>query len=118
MSQFFLALLSVLLAIPLVIISIPYLNTLLQIEIPVFFINSGDTWVIIFSLVVVTGLFAGLYPAFYLTAYKAISTLKGNLSNNLASGVIRKALVVIQFVISIALVVSVIGYYQKSSLHW
>jgi putative ABC transport system permease protein len=104
----FLALLSVLLAIPLVIISIPYLNTLLQIEIPVFFISSGDTWVIVFSLVLVTGLLAGLYPAFYLTAYKAISTLKGNLSNSLSSGAIRKALVVTQFVISIALVISVL----------
>jgi putative ABC transport system permease protein len=104
----FLSLLSVSLAAPLVIISVPWINAHLNTGIPDSFMGDGWIWIIITLLVLVTGLLAGLYPAFYLTAYRAVSSLKGNMQNNLSSVGLRKGLVVSQFVISIGLVISVI----------
>lgn len=58
------------------------------------------------GLTIVAGLLAGIYPAFYLSAFKPISVLKGKFSNSLAAVNFRRALVIFQFTISAALIIS------------
>ncbi len=51
------------------------------------------------------GIIAGLYPSFYLSAFKPIEVIKGQLSRGSRNSRLRNILVVFQFAISIILIV-------------
>ncbi|MDB5229869.1 MAG: hypothetical protein JWN76_674 [Chitinophagaceae bacterium] len=67
--------------------------------------------VILFAIV--TGMVAGIYPAFYLSSFKPIAVLKGTLANGFKRSFFRNALVVFQFFISITLIISTIVIYSQ-----
>ena len=75
--------------------------------------NQQTLWICIAVLTLGTGIFSGIYPAIYLSSFKPISVLKGKLLNNFSGAMIRKALVVFQFVISICLILSVVVIEQQ-----
>jgi putative ABC transport system permease protein len=59
-------------------------------------------------LTIVIGFMAGSYPAFYLTSFKVTEVFKGSAAKGSKSGKIRGGLVVIQFAISILLIICTI----------
>ncbi len=70
------------------------------------------------AFVVLIGLVAGSYPAFYLTSFRPAEVLKGKVRSGMRSSGIRNALVVFQFFISIGLIISsMIVYKQLNHLH-
>ncbi len=66
---------------------------------------------IVFAIVI--GLIAGSYPAFYLTSFKPTEVLKGKIRSGFRNSGLRNALVVFQFIISIALIFGSLVVYRQ-----
>jgi putative ABC transport system permease protein len=83
-------------------LSIPIFNQLTNKQLSLLQFPNVYLWLLI--LTIATGFLAGLYPAFYLSSFKPVTTLKGKLTNAISAVSIRKGLVVFQFTISIVLI--------------
>lgn len=69
----------------------------------------------VLGLSILVGVFAGSYPAFYLTAFRPTDVMKGRIQSGAKNGNLRGVLVVLQFTISIILIVCTIIVYQQLS---
>lgn len=65
------------------------------------------------ALLILVTFVAGSYPSFYLTAFKPVNVLKGKSSGSVRRPFVRNGLVVFQFFISIALIISSIMIYRQ-----
>ncbi|MEO8763757.1 MAG: ABC transporter permease [Ginsengibacter sp.] len=115
-ESFLLSLAGVLIALPLLLVALPYLNEITGANIHLSFFTDYRLWLMLMALVVITGLVAGSYPAFYLSAFQAIKVIKGNFSTHASASGIRKFLVVFQFVLSVVLIAGIIIIYNQ--LHY
>ena len=70
----------------------------------------------VLAITVITGFFAGSYPALYLSKFKPVMILKGKLQTSSGESWIRKGLVVFQFAVSAVLIIAVIIVYQQMEL--
>ena len=68
---------------------------------------------ILLMMVLITGLLAGSYPAFYLSSFKPIQVIKGKLAAGFKTSWLRSGLVVFQFAISIVLIIATIVIYKQ-----
>jgi putative ABC transport system permease protein len=67
----------------------------------------------IIGVVIFVGIVAGSYPAFYLTSFSPVEVLKGKVKAGLKSKGVRSSLVVLQFGLSIFLIIFTIVVYQQ-----
>ena len=65
------------------------------------------------TVVLLVGILAGSYPAFYLTSFKSTEVLKGKVRSGMKSGNVRSVLVTFQFWISIVLIICTAIVYQQ-----
>jgi putative ABC transport system permease protein len=96
---------------------------LVQISLPLFNDISGKKmtilwsnplfWVLGISFCLITGLVAGSYPAIYLSSFKPIKVLKGTFKAGRLASLPRKVLVVLQFTVSVALIIGTIVVFRQ-----
>jgi putative ABC transport system permease protein len=93
-------------------ITLPYFNVLASKTIA---FPWGVWWLLpaIAAGVLLIGLISGVYPAFYLSSFKPINVLKGNVSRGSKSASARSALVVFQFTVSIILIIGTVVIYRQ-----
>ena len=65
------------------------------------------------AIVLISGILGGSYPAFYLSAFNPIHVLKGTLAKGSGNPLLRKSLVVVQFIITIFTIVSMGVIYNQ-----
>lgn len=103
--------LATLLAIGLSILLLPVFNIITgkEIEFPYTPAMAASAFVVI----IVTGLIAGSYPAFYLSRFQPVSVLKGQVLRSSGEYLARRGLVIFQFVVSIVLIFAVGVIYRQ-----
>jgi putative ABC transport system permease protein len=100
-------------AIPLLLLALPQINQLAGADVSSDFLTKPSIWYMLGALVVSTGVISGSYPAFYLSAFHVIRVIKGNLTNHISDAGIRRSLVVFQFVLSIAMISSIVIFQSQ-----
>lgn len=103
---------SLLLALLLAMIVLPFFNELSGKTVRIPFANP-HFWGLILLATLVLGLFSGSYPAFFMSRFMPVRTLSGSAITSAGGGKVRNALVVFQFAISVFLIVATLVVYQQ-----
>ena len=104
--------LSLLLAITMANMALPFFNELAEKAISIPFSNPYF-WIMTFSSVIILGLLAGAYPAFFMSRFIPVKVLKSGGHNSVGGSNIRNSLVVFQFAISVFLIVCTLVVFQQ-----
>jgi len=104
LESFFLTTIAVAVAVILLSLLLPAFNRLARKDIQPPFFN-GSFWLLLFLLTSVTGIIAGTYPALFLSSFNPVRVLKGIVGSGQGNRSLRKVLVVIQFTLSILLII-------------
>ena len=104
---------SLLLAILLVEVCIPTFNTFTGKSFELSILLRPDYVIGLILLGFITGVLSGIYPAIYLSAFKPLNILNGGHGLSRSSGLARKILVVVQFMISVCLIIGTIMIFNQ-----
>lgn len=102
-----LALVAGILAVGIVQLSLPAFNEVVGAKIAIDYSNP-QYWILGLGFIALTGVLAGIYPAFYLSSFQPVKVLKGAFKPVNALLTPRKVLVVLQFTFAIALIICTI----------
>ena len=78
-----------------------------------FYSLSPIFYILVFIVVIVIALISGSYPAIYLSKFSPIHVLKGSVKGSLKSVLIRNTMVVMQFIISVVLIICTLVIVQQ-----
>lgn len=105
-ESFIYSLIAIVLATGLSFIILPFFNILSGKALSLSELTSPTVLAAAAGLILIVGMMAGSYPAFYLTSFNAVEVLKGKLRSGMKSKGVRSSLVVIQFFVSTFLIIA------------
>jgi len=116
-GQFFsesilIALVAFVVALALVQYSLPFFNQIADKKIAILWANPLF-WCSGIAFAMLTGILAGIYPALYLSSFDPVTVLKGTFGIGRLAALPRKAMVVVQFTVSITLIIGTIVVYRQ-----
>ncbi|GAB4036887.1 ABC transporter permease [Spirosoma gilvum] len=111
-ESFLVVTLAFLIALTLVLLTMPIFNTLAAKQI-VFPWQSASFWIAALAFILLTALLSGSYPALYLSAFQPLKVLKGTFRLGRFASLPRRVLVVVQFTVSVTLVISTIVVFRQ-----
>ncbi|WP_435357057.1 ABC transporter permease [Emticicia sp. SJ17W-69] len=91
---------------------LPFFNEVSDKNMAILWSNSWF-WLIGLGISILTGLVAGSYPALYLSSFQPVKVLKGTFRLGRFASIPRKALVVVQFTVSVTLIIGTIVVYRQ-----
>lgn len=106
------AFISLIIALLIAIVALPFFNDLAGKSIAIPYKNPLF-WLIIVITTLFLGLLSGSYPAFFMSRFTPVKTLKGDVEGSVGGGRVRNTLVVFQFAISVFLIVSTMVVFQQ-----
>ncbi|MDF7815951.1 ABC transporter permease [Runella sp. MFBS21] len=111
-ESFLVVLLSFVISCGLIILALRWFNELADKAISLPFTN-GYFWAGSIAFILLTGLLTGIYPALYLSSFQPLKVLKGTFKAGRFAAVPRKALVVVQFTVSVVIIIGTMVVYQQ-----
>jgi putative ABC transport system permease protein len=111
-ESFLVVIMAYILSIALVTNLLPWFNELAGKQISIDWTNPYF-WMISISFILSTSLLAGSYPALYLSSFNPVKVLKGTFKAGRFAAIPRKILVVVQFTVSVSLIIGTIIIYQQ-----
>lgn len=106
------AMMAFVLSVLLVLLFLPFFNALSDKQIHLPWANPVF-WLAALIFTAFTGLVSGSYPALYLSSFNPVKVLKGTFKAGRFSALPRKVLVVIQFTVSVTLIIGTIIVYKQ-----
>src|SRR4030095_1973652 len=102
-----LTLIACILSVGLLELLMPFYNSLLGYTLTVSW-NALPIYLFLIGVIIIVGFLAGCYPAFFLSAFSPIESLKGKLRLGKGGSLLRQVLVLLQFSISVFLIIGTI----------
>jgi putative ABC transport system permease protein len=109
------AILALLLSIGFILLLLPSFNQISGKFISFSSLLEPSTFLILLAIILFVGLLGGSYPAFYLSKFNPVNVLKGSLSKSSSNATLRKVLVVVQFSISMIMIICTMVVYGQLS---
>lgn len=103
---------SFLLSVLFVQLMLPFFNSVADKQMSVLW-TEPYFWAISFAFMLFTAVVAGSYPAFYLSSFRPVKVLKGTFKAGRFAALPRKTLVVVQFTVSVILIIGTIVVYKQ-----
>jgi len=100
-------------AIGLTSLCLPEFNSLMQRSLSMDYFFNPQILLVLVAGAVLVGILAGIYPAFYLSAFRPVSVLKGERTKGIRSGIFRKVLISFQFTVSIILIIATLVVFKQ-----